>query len=740
LHVIGRYFRAHPWQRRLLGALLVLILAGLAGVIALPIWRDYRAIELLASDDPKTLTGVMQTLYTRAKENPATIDRLCRSLDTPDDEQFRRIVQMLRWLQQWNTDRVDPIWRDRLDQLDLAALCPAETSTRPTDGTDIEVVRQLLYNITATRRDNLYTRRALAVTAHAPVAAIRADSTMLAAILEDDHTLGVLLADDDPAVVASAALDAGLAGRTALTKPIADTLFRAAPQYQALLARLEGSKTKPASPASAPAPDPTYAPATTTAPSTQAASAPTTEPSAESAQADPQRQRLDHLRSVVSNCALALALLDGPTYSSMLATMVLDCPDGPLRERLLLVLATLDSDDARDALTRLIHTARWEGHIAPAMTMTIAARLQTAAAAYMAAETLRASTDPQQRVLQSQAIAAIDLAAALRLPCRRAVYDMFDQLWSPEQPILCRRLARMLGTQISQPQGEDDDAPTPQQCRTLLRHAAQFSLTPPNESLPPITTPLPSAAAAVALWLDEPTTREFLTATSAPSDEPGANYTELSVQPTTTFYLRETIALGETAPADYVAWAIGTSGRPEVDALGRSFLPADDEGLPPEYNPQVRSAGAMILALSARGTAQQAAVLQRILDCRSRENHPAWGSMTCAALVAGDDRVRESVRQLFWLPDFSTGRAVRALLIAGDGWVLDQMLLNVNWPDEEIIDLILLQGLDGMMARVAPALPSPSAAASTETRLWQVSLMRHTWAVRRDAIGLGLGK
>lgn len=725
--------------------LMVLILAGLAGVIAVPIWQDYQAIEQLADDDPETTVEVMRWLYGRAKENPATIDRIAASLDTPDDAHFRRLVEMLRWLGAWNTDRIDPIWQDRLDQLDLARLCPAETSTRPAGELDILSVRQLLYDMIVRRRDNLYTRRALAISAHAPEASIRADAAMLAAILEDDYTLGVLLGDNAPAVMAAAALDAGLAGRSALTEPIADTLFRVAPQYQALQARLEGPARKDSTgPGSAPASQPTSIPATRPDPTSQSTSAsrpaePEMAASAPADEPDPQR-RLVHLRSVISNCSLALALLDGPKYGPMLAQMVLDCPDGPLRERLLLVLAALDSDDARAVLTRLIHTARWEGEIAPAMTMTVAARLQTPAAAYMAAETLRAATDPQRYVLESQAIAAIDLAAALRLPCRRAVYDMTDQLWSPRQPILCRRLARMLATQLRQDQGPDDDAPTPEQCRALLRHAAQFAMTPPQESLPAVTTPLPSAAAAVALWLDEPSTREFRSAESAPASAPEANFVEMTVQPTTTFTLREAIAMNDSAPADYIAWAIGTSGLTEALGLARTFLPAAGEDLPPEYNPQVRAAGAMILALAARGTDQQPAAVQRILDRRKRESHPAWGTMTCAALMAGDDSAREPVRQLFWLTGFPTGRAVRALLIAGDGWVLDRMLLNVNWPEQDIIDLVLLEGLGGVMTRVAPALPKPSAAATGETRLWQVSLMRHTWAIRRDAIELGLRK
>ena len=517
-------------------------------------------------------------------------------------------------------------------------------------------------------QDNRYVRKALATAMADGEDEIRGRAAVLAARLGDDASLEKLLADPQAQVAAEAALCAALAGRTALAPAIAGLL---------------DSSEDPA---------------------------------------------------LISSAAYALALLDPKRHSGRICSLLKAAKEEPLRDRLLHVMTFLDDEQARAAVLDVMRSARdAEGH-PPAMALLAAGKLRLAQAAPQVKATLAAATRPTGPPRESQVLAALEAARLLACPVRAEVDDICRKLWGTDWPLMLMAAARELGRQARLPQGEGSNAPSTQHCVETLRLAAVFSAAP--ESRPAgspqlvLVTPMPSAAAAVALWELE---------ASSPPRETSQAALEVTGQ-----FVRNVAADPATLPGEYVAWHVGAAGPDAAFKLGQEMLPPLDA--PPEkrvYNDNERSAGAMLMALSARTDAQRQEAVRTITSrlqgvrMGGEDSFFVIGAYRCALLILGREDVHDDVRGLLEIEDFPQRRVLAALCVTGDRQALDWVLWNPQIPPEGIEFLLVNKGIAEVFARTVPQLPHLDAAASGDLRLWQIRIMRDYYAIHRSTVQVG---
>jgi HEAT repeat protein len=700
MNVLRRFFREHPWQRRTLTALLVLIIGCLVGIWQYPRYLDGKLIDELIADDPAVQKPAMKRLYAHGQKSPATVERMVAALKTENDEQFLRLYTVLNWLREFHTPDRAGIWLDRLKCLELESDFSGATTTQPAGGkgtktgADKDSVpattrrrQQLMFDLIICGRDNRYVRRALAAAAKDPTGQVRTAAATLAGRLGDEAALRKLLTDDDPHVIAAATLDAGLAGMDKLAEPIEKILDR----YNAKLGRVPAYRQM-------------------------------------------KYETIVALRDVVANCAYALAKLDGAKYSQKLCELTVRTGDPQLRGRLLVVMTVLNNDKSHKAVMEVIRSERAKGKFPPAMALQAAAEMKLSAAGPAAMETLAAAGKVQKGLLESQVIAALDVAAALQLPCRKELHAIIERLWFPDRTTMLVRAARLLGDQVKLQQGQAKDAPDRKACMATLCAAARYISATADAAGRTITatTPHASAAAAVAAWMIEPETVEL----DVTKKDQSKGVTTMEVRKTTAFYVRQSVAVEQATPGDYVAWRLGRSGLAPAEALGRSFLPGPGSGKP-EYDPEVRSCGAILLATLSQTPEQKRAVVKRIDRRIKREDFFPRESLRCALLTAGQRQYIPDVHSLLGIGEFPRRRAITALLAVGDKTALDRLLWNVSWPLEEVSVLLTVVGLDEVFAVAVPDLPQPSAAATREVQLWQMQLMRHAYGIGRNSMRVG---
>ena len=668
-----------------------------------PMYSDYRLIRELGADDDRQRRRAETLARRRAETSPATLRRLAAALDTTSDRRFLAIHAILRRLGNFRVPGRDPIWFDRLGCLELEkAFVPEEA---PNQGINLGPTRRrIVVKLLLSGRDNRYIRRALRKAVKDPDPTVRAVAGTLGARLGDDDVLRGLLEDADLQVVATAALDAGIAGRTGLVEPIARLLNHYIPRHQSAFSEPATSETQnhPSGP-------------------------------------------LVKFREVVSCAAYALARLRPKQYSPMLCDLARRSTDPQLRDRLLVILGILNDRYAHQAVMDIIHAARWEKPFAPAMALEAAARMKLREAGMMGMEVLAAAANGDKNLLESQVIGALNLTAVLKHPARREVHEICRNLWYPDRSALLVRAARMLGVQASSDMYRSPGAPTRETCIQTLREAVQYVLwtVPPSGRSQTIATPLPSSAAAVALWLLDPSVAEF----KLPANEKFSGDGESLVKPaesrTSAFYIREALTGEGSLGGDYVAWNLGLSDYRQAFALGRSMLPGPKDPIR-EYNAEVRSTGAMLMVLSARGGNQRDKAARWITEHLGSEDFPARGAFMCALLVGGRNEYLQEVRDLLEIPEFPFIRALRALLAAGDKGTLDWLLWDVNWvvpfPPEDLPFMLTGLGMNEVFAATAAELPRPSAAAGKQTQLWEIRIMRDVYGIRRSSIRVGLAK
>ncbi len=655
-----RYFREHPWQRRLFTSSVALTLGALLGLMLYPRVQTHLLLRDLVSHDANVQSAAFRRAVLEAHRSPDALRRLEGAMDGADDATFTAIVRVLRRLGRFHTPDRNPLHIDRIRALELAG---GDRSTAPPAA---ESRRLLLATIILSGRDNEYIRAALRTAAADPAPRVRAQAAVLAARLRDADTLRTLLGDAEGAVAGSAATAAGFADLTALRDPIVNLLT------------FDGNDPVPA----------------------------------------------------ISGAAAALARLDPEGSAPAIATALRNAPDPQLRERLLHVASRVPHDPVPATVLDLIRSTP-NGQFPSAGTLLGAERLALQDAAPAVRTVLGAAVAQDPNLLEAQVLTALRAADALRLPARDDAKAICHAYWSPRFPLMLESAARVLGRQIEREQSDDSR----EEALTTLRLAATYAAQP-DPNAPPVHTPVPSAAAAVGLWLLDPQT-EYL---RPDPNSPGVMKLDAE---SSAFYVQSVASQDSTLAGDYAAWHIGRSGRAEAFGLGLMLLP--EMSAPPErrvWNNNARSAGAMLLALSARTEEQKATAIERI---RSRleggilggETDPyVRGAYQCALLILGERQYRDDVHGLLLTGGFPQRRAGTALAAAGDAALLDWALADLNGSLGDVVYTCVNVGLGEVLAAVAPQLPRVEPAAGEDTRLWQARMLQDYYWIHRGSVAM----
>ena len=88
-------------------------------------------------------------------------------------------------------------------------------------------------------------------------------------------------------------------------------------------------------------------------------------------------------------------------------------------------------------------------------------------------------------------------------------------------------------------------------------------------------------------------------------------------------------------------------------------------------------------------------------------------------------------------PLFSLRRCFTALLASGDRKLLDDVLLNVNFPLWKLRAVMSSHDANAVFAAFVPDLPRPDVCADLKAQEWMVRMMRHKYGINRLSIGIG---
>jgi hypothetical protein len=394
--------------------------------------------------------------------------------------------------------------------------------------------------------------------------------------------------------------------------------------------------------------------------------------------------------------------------------------DSRLQDRLLYVMTVLADENARSTVAEMLADTSRRGEFPPASLISAAAKLRFDELWEVIKAILADANRDRTELTKPQVLAAFAAALILEIDVSAEAHQFARKRWSPRLQLALRAAVRAMANRP-----ENSSALREGIIRTL-QQAAVYEWSP--ETLPAtapqmrLTTPLSSAEAAVALWeMKVPFTERTIRAVAA-QDDPSAG--------------------------DYLAWELSQRGGDEAFELALAMLPAPrvsaQDTHPRVYNENERCAGAMLLALAARTKLQVERASERIESRLTggpfgrEDDFLVRGTYQCALLILGESDLRQTVRELLHSGDFPRRRAMTALLVAGDRYALDWLLLDPRVTDETVTQLLLDDALADVLHACAPQLPVPNAAAGSDLRDWCVRILRDTYAIRRDTIKLCL--
>ncbi|MCE5276923.1 MAG: HEAT repeat domain-containing protein [Planctomycetaceae bacterium] len=699
------YFRLHPWQRRVLTALATLVIALIAAIaLAVPI-RDWMLMRRLCSDDIDQRDqglAAMRGMMQRVEPPQSIIDRLEEGLDTDDDTRFDRIAQALSAAHRFSLLSGDLARRDRLWSIRL------QTTTDP------QLRMEMIETTLVGGRQNQYVRRMMRLAAADADANVRIRAALLAAMLHEDAALEALLGDKEPAVRAAAALDAGLAGRSALAEKIRplledkDDLAAASAAYA--LATMGDRRMFEALPGMI-----------------------------ATSQPGPRQEGLLH--------ALRLA---PPQTQAKALHLIFDRASDKNPSPLAIVLAgAARYAPAGKAIRKILDQAT--GREDPALTEA------HVLAALLAARQLAVPVEEDVYALMLHY-----WSPPLELTMIAAAEVLGDQLGpslpmeiggaSPHKMLLALRAA----AEYSPPLLTGQTQPA----QTLAAQSAAGTMPEDRPADENLTMPLARAAAAAALWRIRPSSSYIVN--EAPADEAAAGLAVLKYnRQSSAFYVHLVAGSDSTLSGDYIAWHLARIGSrkpanvdsphagpipggielPQAFETGLGMLPLP--GAPPEqrvYNENVRAAGAMLLAMAAANDDQKAAALARIVprvQGSSRETDPyTAGAYQCALLMLGDGNF-DAVRRLASNREFPQRRVLTALLWAGDVRCLDEILWTPSLTNQEVAYLLINKGIAEVVAALVKDLPPVDAVASPAVMHWQTQILRDAYLLRRGQLKSG---
>ncbi|HOD83463.1 MAG: hypothetical protein BWX88_01685 [Planctomycetes bacterium ADurb.Bin126] len=677
-----RYLIGRSWLMRAAFLALAVVLGLAAALWVYPYISDQMLLGQLASDSELIRQKAMLRAEKAAVTSPQTLRRLNEALETADDDLYLTLAIVLRNAGKFHTPQRPVEAYDRVRAIELAR------------STDPDVREILALEAVAAGRTNRYQKQALEIASSDPQSAVRSVAATLAALLEEDATLEKLLDDKDPVVAAGAAIDAGVAGRTVLVGPLGKVLRRGQGQVSGAAAR-------------------------------------------------------------------ALARMAPKEHGGEILSLLKTTKDQTLRDCLLSASMELDKPKAAASVFEVVESSRKGGAHPPAIALLAAGRLEVAEAAPAVRDVLRAAAlvDGKTALYEEQVLAAIEAAGRLSLDVRKELTEICSRLWGPNWPLVLIAASRELGRQMEtfgvegvvvRPTTQPATQPTTQPAEELtplqaLRLAAVFNIRPPTsqpgQAEPMvITTPVPSAAAAVALWLLEHSPGNT-GASSRPAGGPSANGQSL-----TDMYVCNAAAAGTTLPGEYIAWHLGTSGADAAFKLGLAMLPP--LSAPPRqrvYNDNERSAGAMLLALSARTAEQKRQTVERISErlggsetVGGEDSFFVAGSYRCALAALGQAQAQEAALRLMEMTEFPQRRALTGLLAAGRKEAMDWVLWNWQIPADQVDFLLVGKALGEVVSVIAPELPRVDVAAPLHVRQLQVRALRSSYILNRSKLRVGL--
>lgn len=631
---IVSYFRIHPWQRRVLTAMVAITFGFIVAVIVFPHFRDYLIIRDMGSSDEATRTEAMERAVYLAGRDERFRSRLYDALGADSDVQFVSIMKVLGSLK--NAPYLEVLHFDRMRSIQLI-----RNNTTDNDF----ICERILREIIISGRDNRFVREALETASTHPSPGVRILAGMLAASLEDDETLEKLLADKDNAVVGAAALDAGLAGRGKLAAKIKNLLITA--------------------------------------------ESPT----------------------IVSDAAYAVALLDADSAGPEICKRLAATKDDLLRDRLLHVASLLDSDEVRKIVLEVLESTQKAGKHPSAAAILAAGKLGIKQADSYVLAVLREVTSKDVKLHESHMLAAIDAAERLDLTVSKELLQLIPCMWAYE--VTSVRAVRLLFKQVSKLPVSD---PLRKDAAKLLGRAASSGGQVGGTAL------LPSAAAAVALWK----------LNKDPEDKA----------------VRGLSRSDTLVPGDYVSWYLSLAEPDRAFDLGMRMLPPPlERGVPQEdqpprvYNANERCCGAMLLALSARSPQQKADAIARIqlrMDKTLITTSVERGTLNCALLILNSPQgSRQQAFGSLMSGVFPEKRAMTALLAVGDKESLDWLLLSdISHKDSH--HLLIAYEVEVLLKAAVPELPEIDVAAEDNLAMWQLKILRHAYAIKRNSLEPGL--
>jgi hypothetical protein len=698
--------------------------------------------------------------------------RLEAALDGADDARFMGLCSVLRSLGLLHQPLRTPLQMDRYDALTLMS---SQQSPNPLRGV---LFRQGIANeLIGCDRDNKYVWQAMAALATDPTPELRCYGSILAAKLGDDAMLTKLLSDKSPQVQECAAIDAGFAGRKAVGARIPEVMEHRASNYVA--------DTPKASDADG-----------DLAASCAYALTCMGEPNhffewETWAWATLDRPVVNGAPSCLERFEYVASLLGGSHRRPLCGAIFLHF--APLDRAISLYAAgKLDERRAAPTISALLaHAVKpgtkvTEGQLLAALGAAYELRLPCRKEARDICEQL---WGPDRGLMLLAAVKLLEQQATLPQPagsdaptleqCFSTLYkaEMFSvEMPAPSPqtqpatapattngptgatgtPYSAHLWSRTTGTgapSTAYP-WHPGAATAPSSLPATLPVTGESSS---EDSRPQVvTTPVPSAAAAMALWR-----------LGAPMGEQA---------------LRDAIEGSDWLPGEYVAWHLamdreadalstgaggvaatfaatqtaGERGRTNRGhgtqvaapfALGLAMLPALD--CPPKlrvYDDQEKAAGAMLLALSAGGSGtarqddeQRRVALERIASRRAggksgpERDFYLHGAYDCASLILGDRSFLPRVQEKLGT-SFPERRCLTALLAAHDKGALDWLFLNPQLTEEDIRQHLVDEVLYEVIEAAVPELPKLTICGSKELMQWQVRLMIHYYAIHHAQI------
>ncbi len=691
------YLSQHPWQRRMMTSMIAVIVTIGIVLVGFPYAQDYMLLRHLGSPDRAVRDAAIKQAIVTVQQEEHTLKFLNRAMDGGDDTTFVSVAYVLSRVKKFNVPGRDVRQVDRYNVLTMLKTSSPQSR--------LLSMRNLLLN----GRDNPYIRRAARETVKDDWPEVRQLGALLAASLGEDDALKTALLDADPGVQGWAALAAGLADRKGTEYLIA----------QVFKDRCQAATTRPAGDYATTAPGATSAPsleqpatASTTTSSTRpratrpygtstAATEPKPMPFSRPAPAPasaPVLSPVEGDREVISAAAFALTRFDPAKYAPRVADEASATRDPLLRERLLHVLGLCPKDIAEPLVAKLLEQAK--DNPSPALLMA-AGKLGVTEAEAPIRKILRLviQKKPQPVPLVR---AALQAAGDLRLSLEPELSEFCMKAWSPDEEPSFMAAARLLGEQPADASGKYPPARIDHLLR--LAHYVWVSAPDANGESEERYTPFASAAAAVALW------------------QMKADIADETIKDA-----------GDRArlPAHYVAWHIARLDPQRAFRLGLTMLPAANAPSDQrEDRDNVRTCGAMTLALAARTPAQKKQAVERIQSRLEgeRDRNVVW-SYKAALLILGQMENLETVEGLLDIEGYPLRVTTLALTAAHNRRALDGLLWNFN--DEDLATVLINQcGLD--VVNAVRGLPRIDPAVYDRDLLnWEMRIVRCGYAVHR---------